>query len=310
MHRTLRRTLRLTRLGLHLALGVALVGLAYPWLGPRQRAAVRARWCRWLLATLGVRLQVAGAAPAQPVLVAANHVSWLDVFAIGAALPCTFVSKHEARSWPVFGWLAAHNETLFLRRNSARAAHALNRHVAARLAGRETVAIFPEGTTSDGSQVLPFNAALFQPAVDAACRVLPVAVQYYDHRARPTTAAAYVGDDPLWKSLRAVLDAPSIHVHLFLGDCLQGAGVTRRALAARSREAVVRLQSPTTAYDRALTGCAGLVRWGGKRAMKRLPLPTSLSISRVAWWRASACFTIARPRPVPPVSRERLRSTR
>ena len=310
MHRTLRRTLRLTRLGLHLALGIALVRLAYPLLRSRQRAAVRARWCRQLLATLGVRLQVAGTAPSHPVLVAANHVSWLDIFAIGAALPCTFVSKHEARSWPVFGWLAAHNETLFLRRDSARAAHALNRHVAARLAGRESVAIFPEGTTSDGSQVLPFNAALFQSAVDAACRVLPVAAQYYDHRARCTTAAAYVGDDPLWKSLRAVLDAPSIHVHLFLGDCLQGAGVSRRELAARARETVVRLHSPASVYERVLTGCAGVVRWGGKRAVKRLPAPSSLSISSAAWWRASACFTIARPSPVPPVSRERLRSTR
>jgi 1-acyl-sn-glycerol-3-phosphate acyltransferase len=242
MKRALRRTLRLARLGLHLALGVALVSLAYPLLRPVQRAAVRRHWCRSLLATLGVRLQVAGAAPAHPVLIAANHVSWLDIFAIGAAVPCTFVSKHEARSWPIVGWLAARNETLFLKRNSARAAHALNRHVAARLAERETVAVFPEGTTTDGSRVLRFNPALFQPAVDTACRVLPVAVQYYDHRARRTAAAAYVGDDPLWKSLRAVLDAPSLHVHLFLGDCVRGG--SRRELAVLAREAVVRLHSP------------------------------------------------------------------
>jgi 1-acyl-sn-glycerol-3-phosphate acyltransferase len=267
----------LTRFGLHLAFGMAIVKLAYPLLGPRRRAALRRGWCRGLLAALGVRLQVVGAAPAHPVLVAANHVSWLDIFAIGAALPCTFVSKEEARSWPIVGWLAAHNATLFLRRHSPRAVHRVKREVAARLAQAETVVVFPEGTTSEGASVLPFNPALFQAAVDAASRVLPVAVQYYDHAARRTAAAAYVGDDPLWKSLRAVLDAPSIHVHLFFGDCLQG--TARRELAAAARRAVLRLHSPAAQPSRHLVGYprAGVqgdvVAGAGTRAQRRLPRP-------------------------------------
>lgn len=244
---TLRRTLRLARLAAHLALGAALVRLAYPLLPPAARVALRSRWCRGLLATLGVRLHIAGALPEQPLLIASNHISWLDVFAIGAAFRCGFVSKDDARAWPLFGWLAARNDTLFLRRNSARAAHAVSRKLAARLAARESIAVFPEATTSDGSQVLPFNAALFQAAVDARCGVLPVAVQYYDHRARRTSVAAYVGDDPLWKSLRAVLDAPAVHVHLFVGDGLAAAGRSRRELAVRAHAAVARLHSPRRA---------------------------------------------------------------
>lgn len=242
-----RRMLRLARLGAHLALGVVLVRLAYPLLPLPVRERVRARWCRGLLAALGVRLHIAGTPPAWPLLIAANHVSWLDVIAIGAAFRCAFVSKDDARGWPVFGWLAARNGTLFLRRNSARSAHAVARKLARRLAARETMTVFPEGTTTDGSCVLGFNPALFQAAVDARCHVLPLAVQYYDHRARRTSVPAYVGDEPLWKSLRAVLEAPSTHVHLFVGDSLPAAGRSRRELARLARDAVLRMHSPAGA---------------------------------------------------------------
>ena len=275
MTSTLRRAIRLTRLGLHLALGVAIVQLAYPLLGARRRATLRRRWCRGVLAALGVRLQLVGAAPAHPVLIAANHLSWLDIFAIGAALPCTFVSKEDARAWPIVGWLALHNGTLFLRRNSARAVHRVKGEVAARLAQSETVVVFPEGTTSEGASVLPFSPALFQAALDAASRVLPLAVQYYDHEARRTSEAAYVGDDPLWKSLRAVLDAPSIHVHLFFGDCLQGK--TRRELARLAHHAVLRLHSPVPQPRRHLVhhpraGVEGEIVPGGRmRAQRHSP---------------------------------------
>jgi 1-acyl-sn-glycerol-3-phosphate acyltransferase len=236
-----RRALRLFRLAFHLALGLALVELLYPMLRRDARMTIRARWCQEMLDLLGVRLRVSGPVPFGCHLIASNHVSWLDVFAIGALFPCWFVSKAETRAWPVFGLLAAANETLFLRRRSPRAAYRMNAEIRTRLGSGQSVVIFPEGTTTDGSRVLPFYPALFQPAVDGGHRVLPLAVCYRDRAGRRAPAAAYINDDPLWKSLRAVLDAPGIEAHLLLDDAHAAAGRSRRELAVRACSAVTRL---------------------------------------------------------------------
>ena len=99
----LRRALKLSRLAVHIALGFLLVGLLYPLLRRDARLAVRATWCHRLLRVLGVRLRVSGPLPFGCHLIASNHVSWLDVLAIGAAFPCCFVSKTEIRAWPPLG---------------------------------------------------------------------------------------------------------------------------------------------------------------------------------------------------------------
>jgi 1-acyl-sn-glycerol-3-phosphate acyltransferase len=235
----LRRALRLSRVAVHLALGLLLVELLYPLLRRDARMAIRARWCRHMLSLLGVRLRVSGPVPFGCHLFASNHVSWLDVFAIGAMFPSWMVSKSEIRGWPVFGLLAAANDTLFLRRRSPRAAYRMNAEIRARLGSGQSVVIFPEGTTTDGSRVLPFYPALFQPAVDGGHRVLPMAVCYRDRAGNRVAGAAYIDEDPLWKSLRAVLDAPGIEAHLLLDDAL--APGSRRELAARACGAVSRL---------------------------------------------------------------------
>jgi 1-acyl-sn-glycerol-3-phosphate acyltransferase len=117
----------------------------------------------------------------------------------------------------------------------------MNAEIRARLGSGQSVVIFPEGTTTDGSRVLPFYPALFQPAVDGGHRVLPMAVCYRDRAGNRVAAAAYIDDDPLWKSLRAVLDAPGIEAHLLLDDALTAAG-SRWELAARACSAVTYLQ--------------------------------------------------------------------
>ena len=235
-----RRAFRLFRLAGHVLLGAAAVRFVYPWLRHETRLAMRARWCRRVLRVLGVELRVLGTVPPGCHLIAANHVSWLDVFAIGAVFPCWFVAKDETRGWPLVGWIAKANDTLFLRRWSARAAYRMNGEIRTRLEARQSVVVFPEGTTTDGSRVLNFYPALFQPAVDRELPVLPLAICYRDAAARTATAVAYVDDDPLWKSLRAVLDAPRIEARLVLDGTLSPAGRKRRELAAAACEAIRR----------------------------------------------------------------------
>lgn len=249
----------MSRVAVHLALGLLLVELLYPLLRRDAKMAIRARWCRHMLSLLGVRLRVSGPVTSGCHLIASNHVSWLDVFAIGARFPSWIVSKAEIRAWPVFGLLAAANDTLFLRRGSPRAAYRMNAEIRARLGSGQSVVIFPEGTTTDGSRVLPFYPALFQPAVDGGNRVLPMAVCYRDPAGNHVAGAAYIDDDPLWKSLRAVLDAPGIEAHLLLDEGFAAAGCSRRELAARACSAVTRLHGQhgsAEAFDAERDECA------------------------------------------------------
>ena len=240
----LRRASRLLRLAVHLAVGAAVVWAFFPRWDHAKRSAVRARWCRKALDMLGVQLRVVGVVPTGCHLFAANHISWLDVIAIGAVLPCWYVSKYEIRAWPFFGWMAEANDTLFLRRRSPRAVYRMNAVIRICLQEGESVVVFPEGTTTDGTKVLPFYPALFQPAVDAAMPVMPLAISYLDDTSTVATAVAYIDDDPVWTSLRAVLDAPRTEVRLVLDQALAGEKHKRRELASRSCHAIRSLRSP------------------------------------------------------------------
>ena len=240
MQRRWRRALRLLMLTVHLLVGAVAVAFVYPRASRERRLVLRARWCRHILHVLGVELEILGSPPPGCHLIAANHISWLDAFVIGAVFPCWFVAKSEVRAWAFTGWMAAANDTLFLRRRSARAAFRMNAEVRALLDAQQSVVVFPEGTTTDGSRVLDFYPALFQPAVDCALPVLPLAVCYRDESARPAPAVAYIDNDPLWKSLRAVLDAPRTKACLVLGEILGPAGLKRRGLATAACGAVRR----------------------------------------------------------------------
>jgi 1-acyl-sn-glycerol-3-phosphate acyltransferase len=184
-----------------------------------------------------VRLRVAGAVPRAGFLVA-NHVSWLDIFALNAVAPAAFVSKDDVRSWPLIGWLSIHNETLFLERGSRSAAMRAKQRIAAKLRQGACVAVFPEGTTTEGEQVLPFHSALFESAIEAGTAVCPVALAYSARDGSPSSAAAYAGDTTMWQSLRAVLAAGSLTVHVAFLPAVDAVGADRRMLAHRAHGAV------------------------------------------------------------------------
>lgn len=257
------RVWRCLRLLSHFAYGVLLVACVHPHLGATRRLMHKQRWSRALLGILGVRLDgaLAGIEPAS--LVVANHVSWLDIYALNAARPLAFVAKDEVRSWPLVGWLAARTDTVFLRRGSRTQIRAVNDAIGALLAAGRDVAIFPEGTTSDGTQVLDFHPALLQPAVDGARALQPVALAYFDADGRRSAAPAYAGETTLWQSLAAVLACRRLTVRVQATPALEACGADRRALAQAARAAIVcRLgatgnEAGNAASDVALAAAAG-----------------------------------------------------
>lgn len=222
---------------MHLLWGAATVAFVYPFLSRRMRLFLKARWSRQLLDALGVRLRFAGR-PLAGGLFVANHISWLDIFAINALAPTAFVSKDEVRRWPVIGWLSAKTETVFLERGTRAGAVRAKEQLHEALQRRWRVGVFPEGTTGLGDHVMPFHGALFQAAIDTGTRVTPVALRYTDREGRPSLAAAYVGDTSLMECLNNIISAGGLTAHVDFLPSIDTAGLDRRHLAAQAHRLI------------------------------------------------------------------------
>ncbi|HYY61427.1 MAG TPA: lysophospholipid acyltransferase family protein, partial [Burkholderiales bacterium] len=217
----LRAAYRLMRLVVQFLRGIA-VAAALPAVPLRTRQALLAWWARGVLAALGVRVYVSGATRLEPGLVVANHVSWLDVLAICAARPALFVCKSEVAGWPAIGWLLRRAGTIFIQRRSFRGVWRVNLQLRARFMEGQTVAAFPESTTTEGHDVLPFRPALFQPAVERGLPVYPMAIVY------SSGVAAFVGERTFAQSLLAIARARDLSVHVAALAPMSTRGLQRR----------------------------------------------------------------------------------
>ena len=236
--RGLRALWRLSGAVLHVLLGLSICALVFPALGAPRRMHILGWWMRGLLARLGVALEASGTPQPGPVLLVANHVSWLDIVAIDAVVPARFVSKSEVRRWPVIGWMAACGGTLFIERERARDAVRVVHHMAEALRAQEIVAVFPEGTTSDGRAVLPFHANLLQAAIVTAAPVQPIVLRFADARSAFSPAAEYIGETTLGESVMRVLLADRLRVVVRVLAPVASADMPRRELAERLRAQV------------------------------------------------------------------------
>lgn len=256
----LRGAWRVLRVALHLAWALLLVAFAFPLLGRDRRLCLKQRWSRDLLALLGVRLQMSGGSPQRGDLVVANHVSWLDIYVINAIAPCAFVAKDDVRAWPLIGWLCQRTETIFIVRGSVRAAQSTRAEIAATLASGRTVAVFPEGTTSPGRDVLPFHSALLQGAVDAAVPVRPLALRYIDAvdgAGVMADAPVYCGETTLLESLWRIACAPALGVDVTVLPDLGGGNEGRRMLADTARDMIAAAVEQGWHCSRQLRAAAG-----------------------------------------------------
>lgn len=247
------RITRLLRIGLHIARGAVIAAFVFPFTRREGRRIHVQRWSRRALAILGVRLEVAGASPRWedgPVMIVANHVSWLDILAINSVRPARFVAKSEVRAWPVIGWLSERVGTFFIRREERRDAARISGRLAQVMRDGDTVAVFPEGTSSDGSAVLGFHSSLLHPAVLAGATVRPVALRYTRADGSLCVEAAYFGSLSLWESMNRVAQQPETTAHLDFLPPPESAGRHRRELARDAREAILRSLFPPSRDSR------------------------------------------------------------
>jgi 1-acyl-sn-glycerol-3-phosphate acyltransferase len=233
----IRALLRILRALAHVLHGAYIALTRYRRLSAAEQDAELVRWAARLMAILGVRVEVEGALPGGGVVLVANHVSWLDIHLLHALMPCRFVSKAEVRGWPIIGPLAELVGTLFLERTRKADALRVNGLIAQHLAQGQILAIFPEGTTSDGTGLLPFYPFLFQPAAEAGCPVVPCVIRYQNLDGGPCPDAAYYGDMSLLQSLWRITRLPGLVARLTFLPPQQGGD--RRVLA-KGCEGVIR----------------------------------------------------------------------
>ena len=245
MSNHLRGLSRLIRLVLHLLHGWWIMRRYFLIWPPARRDLAVQQWSQALLRIAGVQLQVKGA-PVQgaPVLLVCNHISWLDIAVLHAAVHCRFISKDDVRDWPLMGSLATGAGTLYISRASRRDALRVVHHMAQVLGQGEALAFFPEGTTSDGSTVLPFHSNLFQSAIAADAPVQPLGLRFEDlHSENISFVPAYVGDESLLQSVWRTLGAPPLRAVVSFGPAQTAQGRDRRQFAADVRKEVVKLSA-------------------------------------------------------------------
>lgn len=219
--------------------GAAIVTWRFPGLDVASREAEIARWARGVLRALGVRIEAAGSPAGAGTLFAANHVSWLDILAIHAVAPqACFVSKAVVRDWPLVGRLASAAGTLYLERERKRDAFRLVGQIGAALAAGGSVAVFPEGTTTDGQALLPFHGNLLQAAIDVGARVQPVALRFADVGSPISRAVEFVGTTTLRRSVWQVAAAERLWVRVSFLAPLTTSGADRRTLSHSVQHAI------------------------------------------------------------------------
>lgn len=228
------------RLALHILYGMSLA-IFYPHLCQARQRRILKTWSRQLLSILNIGIRTEGQRPARGekgCLIIANHVSWLDVFALNAIFPSRFIAKAEVRNWPLIGWLCKRGNTIFIERAMHRDAASVNLRVSTLLEQGVCVGLFPEGTTTDGKQVGHFHSALIQPAIDAAAMLCPVALRYQDEAGEPDCSAVFTGDTTLVQSIWRILRCRQLDALAVFTPALTAVGENRRGLARATQEAI------------------------------------------------------------------------
>lgn len=219
-----------------------LIACFFPLLKISTQKDIIREWSQLLLKTLGIRLYTQGHEQHGAVegrLILANHVSWLDIVAMNAVMPARFVAKSEVQSWPVIGWLCERAGTLFIERSVKRDAARVNVEIVEALRQKDSVALFPEGTSTDGTELLnDFRSPLLQSAIEANADVCPVAIRYHTPKGLPNLDAAFVGDMSFTRSLWQIAQSDNLCASLFYLPPQPAIGKSRRLLAMEAQAAI------------------------------------------------------------------------
>lgn len=235
------RIWRLMRLVAHVFKGMAIVFVCFRFWGRHRRMLSQQRWSREFLQILGVGIEAPVGLITPGSLLVSNHISWMDILVFMVCYPMYFVAKDDVSGWPLVGYLVKHSGTVLIQRRLPSQARFASAEITRRLEAGDNIMLFPEGTTTDGTEVLPFYSPLFQPAVHAKRNVYPLSLDYFNADGSPSSAPAYpVGvslPETIWNLVSQKCTIARVHA----ADALQpSAEVDRKILAEKARDVIIR----------------------------------------------------------------------
>ncbi len=193
------------------------------------------------MTVLNIRLVTHGTLPDTDIssaMFVANHVSWIDIFALNGVRALRFIAKSEIRGWPMFGWLCEKGNTLFIERTKRRDVGRMLEITADCLRAGDSLCFFPEGATSDGTELKAFKGSLMQAAIDTKSSIWPVAICYPNPDGSANIEMAYFDDMSLLQSLKQVLAQHSPVVELRFLPTIATYDHDRRSLSRLARQAI------------------------------------------------------------------------
>lgn len=198
------------------------------------------RWgSAWALRILHVKVESRGQIPKRGLLVS-NHQGYLDILCLNVLCTSHFVAKAEIKSWPLFGLFSEWSGTIFLNRKHRTAVRGPLERVVQLLREGDRVVIFPEGTDSDGTTVLPFHSSFFEAAIQAQCPVVPLAIRYSAPGVSPNEEVIYWKDRRFIFHVIRLLGVKEVRARLTFGEPM-AAGNNRKELSGRVRERIVEM---------------------------------------------------------------------
>jgi 1-acyl-sn-glycerol-3-phosphate acyltransferase len=222
------------------------IGITIPFVPHDRRILARAewlhRWCSFACRILGIRLTLRGSMPHAGLLVC-NHLSYLDILGLSSIRPCLFVAKRDVAAWPLFGWLARAAGTIFVDRGRRVTAGVAVDLIREAITSGSLVVLFPEGTSSDGSSVLPFKSALLEPALQLNCPVTAGAIDYSLPGGSVADEVCYWREMTFVPHLLNLLSKAEIRSTLSLARFSPRDIINRKQLALELRREIVRLRS-------------------------------------------------------------------
>ena len=215
--------------------------LFFLFLSPKSRDNLIQAWSRQLLKILKIKVVIHGDQTfinsQQGYLVVSNHISWLDIHVINTMKPVVFVAKADVANWPIFGWIAKMIGTIFVKREKLSDLKRVIKDIKLQLQTQQPVCIFPEGTSSDGRQLLEFRSNLFEAVAHSETMILPIALSYQENQ-KYSDRTAFIGDMGLIDSIKLIMQSDQIVAQIEV--CApQLAQDSRQKTADQARQAIL-----------------------------------------------------------------------
>jgi 1-acyl-sn-glycerol-3-phosphate acyltransferase len=230
----LTRCYRITRIVIHTLIGISIASTVFSWCSASNKQKLIKWWCKRLLKHFNLTVIARGNLPSSQTsgnMFVANHISWADIHAINSVIPVRFVAKMEIKNWPVFGYLVKKSGTLFINRANRKDAARIVKEAAISLQQGDNLCFFPEGTTTEGDEILPFKSSIIQAAMNANTQLRPIAIRYVNQDGSINKSASYAGETTLFESMANLLNHPSPVVELYFFEPIQPLSQSRQSIA-------------------------------------------------------------------------------